>query len=129
MYISLPEPKPIYSSFLCIVIFLGGTSKSRVETGKTYRAATEERTGEVKEIRMRNDPENTICFFFLISFTFNLTIFESRTKSEKTARGETNQRLKKQKEAASLQFSVAGTQRVLCQCNARLVMESKAQGA
>lgn len=49
----------MYSNF-----FWGGKSKSRVETGKTYRAATEERTGEVKEIRMRNDPENTICFFF-----------------------------------------------------------------
>lgn len=42
----------------------GFPTNSRVETGKTYRAATEERTGEVKEIRIRNDPENTICLAY-----------------------------------------------------------------
>lgn len=51
--------------FFIYSVFWGGTSKSRGETGKTYRAATEERTGEVKEIRIRNDPENTITFFLV----------------------------------------------------------------
>lgn len=37
----------------------------QIEVRETYRAATEERTGEVKEIRIRNDPENTTILFTL----------------------------------------------------------------
>lgn len=82
------KSKPKYKQFFIYSGFFLDTSKSTGETGGiTYRAATEERTGEVKEIRIRNDPEKTIRFWG--GFTFSLTIFNSVTrKVKKTAKGQ-----------------------------------------
>lgn len=76
------QPKPIFKQFFIYSkFFFGHFQIEGLGRGKTYRAATEERTGEVKEIRIKNDPENTIRFFF-VCLTSSLTIFEAETKKK-----------------------------------------------